>query len=402
VALFVAGCQAPAPVATAGSAPPAADVHAFAPLPPLPGDPANPVADDERAAHLGQRLFYDTGYSRDGSTSCASCHQPARAFADGLPSAHALGQGRRNTPALGLAAYQRWQGWGGRGDSLGTQALAAMQNPLEMGMDRLAAARRLLETEGPTYQALFGAAPAYASWPATGGADYDRLPEATRKAVEGVDRNLGNALGAYIRRLVPGPSAFDRYAMGDSSALTPEAQAGFQLFAGKARCAQCHDGPTFSDGAFHNLGLPQPLSQADHGRLDDLSALKADVFRGAEDLPAPGPDDDGRFRTPTLRDVSRTAPYWHAGTFATLEEVVDFDLAGGQVVPGKHYPGTRDPKLQAVGLTAAERQALLAFLRSLEMAPVGAPWGGPPEGQGAGVPTVKSIQPLVSVLLETR
>jgi cytochrome c peroxidase len=378
LALLLAGCQGPGLVTTAAADAPAPDVHAFAPLPPLPPDPDNPVADDERAAKLGQRLFYDPRYSKDGTISCASCHQPAHAFSDGQPTSHALGQGRRNTPALGLSAYQPWQGWGGRGDGLATQALAALENPIELGADRVAAARRLLATEGEAYRALFGAPPDTSGWPEQGGAGYDRLPKATREAVQGVAKHLGQALGAYVRRLVPGPSAFDRYAAGDATALAPEARLGFTLFAGKARCAICHAGPTFTDGKFHNLGLPQPLSQADHGRLDDLARLRLDVLRGPAPLPAADPDDDGRFRTPTLRDVTRTAPYWHAGTFASLAEVVDFDLAGGQVVPGKHYPGTRDAELQPVTLTAEERLALLAFLASLEMTPVPAPWGGPP------------------------
>ncbi len=418
-ALLAAGlaaqaCQAPPPVAVAGApsapavaaspvldaTPPVAPspvpdralMRKFSPLPPLPPDPTNPVADDEAAARLGRRLFYDPGYARGGGVSCATCHQPERAFADGLGVAVALGTGSRNTPSLLHAARFRWQGWGGRGDSLWCQALAALENPIEMAGDRVAVARRFLAREGEAYRSLFGAPPATSAWPPAGQPGepaYDDLSATERAEIDGVVARFGQALGAFMRRLEPGPSAFDRFVAGDEAALSPAAVRGFSVYAGKAKCAECHAGPLFSDGEFHNVGVMQSRGlNVDYGRAADLPRLLEDPFNGlgphaaaAGALPVPGPDDDGRFRTPTLRNVTATAPYWHNGSFPTLGLALDFDLAGGGAfLPEKHYfPGRQDEKLKPVSLAASERADLAAFLESLAAGSVPAPWGERPE-----------------------
>lgn len=353
LALLLAGCQAPT-----GNAPtdPRAAMRAFSPLPPMPPDPGNAVADDERAARLGKRLFFDPGYSKNGKVSCATCHQPEKAFTDGLPQGHGLGGGNRNTPSVQLAAYQHWQGWGGRGDALWTQSLAALTNPSEMGATPATIAQRVLETEATAYGEVFGAGHA---------------------AEAEVVANMGKALGAYMRKLTPGPAPFDRYVAGDDGALDARAIRGFALFTGKAGCAACHAGPLFSDGAFHNVGVPQSRGTQDHGRRDDLGKLAKDPFRAGDHAIADN-SEDGRFRTPGLRDVSRTAPYWHAGTFATLEAVLDFDLAGGGKARDHFFPGQQDEKLVPVALEREEREALLAFLNALEMGPVPGDWATAP------------------------
>ena len=362
----------------------------FSPLPPLPPDPTNLVADDEGAARLGRRLFYDPGYARGGATSCATCHQPERAFADGQGVATALRAGTRNTPSLLYAARFRWQGWGGRGDSLWCQAIAALENPAEMDGDRIAVARRFLAREAGAYQTTFGPPPDQAAWPAAGKPGepaYDALPAATRAEVDRVVAHFGQALGAFVRRLAPGPSAFDRFVAGDDAALSPAAVRGFAVFNGAARCATCHGGPLFSDGEFHNIGVMQARSlNVDHGRATDLPRLLVDPFNGAGRhaaravaLPAPTKADEGRFRTPTLRDVSATAPYWHNGSFPTLGLALDFDLAGGgaHLAERHFFPGVQDPELRPTPLRSEERADLLAFLASLAAGPVPAPWGAP-------------------------
>lgn len=364
----------------------------FSPLPPLPPDPTNPVADDEDAARLGRRLFYDAGYSRGGGVSCATCHQPERAFADGLGVAVALGTGQRNTPSLLHAGRFRWQGWGGRGDSLWSQSLAALENPIEMAGDRIAVARRFLDREGEAYRRLFGALPATNGWPAAGRPGepaYDDLPPAVRAEIDGVVARFGQALGAFMRRLEPGETAFDRYVAGDDTALSPAAVRGFGVYAGVAKCAECHSGPMFSDGDFHNIGIMQSRGlNVDYGRGTDLPRLLRDPFNGVGrhaattvPLPEPKQDDAGRFRTPTLRNVTATAPYWHNGAFPSLSLALDFDLAGGGAfLPQKHYfPGRQDDKLKPVSLTPGERADLVAFLESLAAGPVPAPWGARPE-----------------------
>jgi cytochrome c peroxidase len=354
--LLLAGCQAEPVAINNVPADPRSAMRAFSPLPPLPPDKGNAVQDDERAARLGQRLFFDPGYAKNGKVSCATCHDPAKAFTDGLPQGHGLGGGNRNTPTVLLAAFQRWQGWGGRGDSLWTQAIAALTNPSEMGATTQSAAKHLLATEAEAYREVFGPG---------------------HEAESEVVANLGKAMGAYMRKLVPGPAAFDRYVAGDDTAMDARAVRGFGLFTGKAGCAVCHSGPLFSDGDFHNIGVPQSRGTQDHGRRDDLIKLGKDAFRAGE-VPAADANDDGRFRTPGLRDVSLTPPYWHAGNFVSLEAVLDFDLAGGGKPLDHFFPGQQDEKLKPVALDEGEREALVAFLNALEMGPVPGDWATAP------------------------
>lgn len=406
-ALWVSACQpAPVPVAAAASPTPGpvgSDSSELIPamagtptpapatfkLAALPPDNTFPHADDDVAARWGQRAFYDTRLSSTGTFSCATCHQPDKSFTDGRPRATAIADGTRNTPSLLLAAYHKWQGWGGRADSLWAQSLAALENPKELGMDHVGIARYVLDHERTTYEQLYGPAPDASSWPAHGspGQDaYDRLPDATRRDIETVAARQGQALASYVRKLIPAPSAFDRYLAGDTGALTAQQQQGFDVFRGKASCVQCHKGPLLSDDDFHDLGTPLPIAPPyDEGRLEDLPKLLADPFSGAgayglvkRTLPASVPDDLGKFRTPGLRNVAVTAPYMHLGNFVSLAAVVDFDLAGGGNGSHHFFQGKVDPLLKPVNLTADERAALLAFLDSLTTGSVPAPWSGPP------------------------
>jgi len=156
--------------------------------------------------------------------------------------------------------------------------------------------------------------------------------------------NLARAIASYVRTLRSGDSPFDRFFAGDSTALSTEAREGFQLFVGRARCSLCHSGPTLTDRSFHNTGVAwRDGVLADSGR--------AAVTGTREAL--------GAFKTPSLRNVARTAPYMHDGSIATLEEVLEFYNDGGSVNP------YQDPDIHPLNLTTTERSALLAFLRSL-------------------------------------
>jgi cytochrome c peroxidase len=247
---------------------------------------------------LGRRLFFDRRLSRDNSTSCSSCHDPERAFSDGR--AVAVGvfgrAGRRNSPALINRGYGRLFFWDKRVATLEEQVLKPIEDPNEMDLPLAEAAARV------------GLAPG----------------------------EISRALASFVRSILSGGSPFDRYINGDRTALTPEQQAGLQVFRGKGNCTACHVGPNFTDEGLHNTGVAWR-----DGKLADDGA------------------GQGRFKTPTLREVSRTAPYMHDGSLATLEEVIEYYDRGGNQNPGL------DPELRPLRLTTAEKQSLAVFLRGL-------------------------------------
>lgn len=400
LALWLA-CASQAPP-TSGPASPAgwseaerALILSLSPLPPLPPSPGNPVADDPRAVQLGRAIFLDAGFSADGAVACATCHRPERYFTDGLPLAKGLGLGGRNAPTVVGSQWGAWFFWDGRADSLWAQALGPLESPVEHGFDRVRAARRVAERYTAEYEALFGPLPDLdpaAGFPAFGrpnpgdpaGPDHSAwtaMGEAQQQAVRTVFANLGRAVEAYERTLLPQESPFDRYAAalaqgdpGGGGALTPSQARGLELFVGDAGCINCHNGPLFADDAFHNLGLPQVANGGlDMGRAVGARRLLASEFNcasptsGAADCPElrylnpEFPDFIMAFKTPTLRNVAETGPYMHDGRFATLAEV----LAFYQELPGEPTLGHRELTLQPLRLPPEDLQALEDFLRSL-------------------------------------
>lgn len=384
----------------------------FSPLGAPPPDPTNRVADDPRAARLGQWLFFDAALSRDGSTSCATCHDPAQAFSDGRAVAHGLGEGRRRTPSLWNVAFQESFFWDGRADSLWAQALQPLEDESEMGGSRVDVARRVAGDPelARAYEALFGPLPELADparfpagarpMPRVGpsraqgepdprAAAWERMDPADREAVDRAFAGVGKALAAYQRRLVRGDAPFDRFVeglrTGDAElqgALPAEARRGFELFVGRANCRSCHHGPTFQDGAFHDLMLPGPEGGLpdDPGRYDGRSLVHSDPFNAAsahsDDPQGPAARrlregggssvDFGAFRTPGLRNVAERGPFMHRGHFMTLEEVVHYySTLEGAVRAHSHG----EPLLVALDLDAQESADLVAFLRSLTGAP---------------------------------
>lgn len=361
----------------------------------------NAWADSTQAARLGAALFTDTSLSGNGAVSCATCHDPARWFTDGLPRGSGVGTTRRHTPTLVGVARNRWYTWDGRRDTAWAQALVPLEQPAEHGTSRTDLARRVTSTHGEAYRAAFGDLPELT--------DPDRFPTGARPAsddpvadaawrgmhpadqavVNRVFVNAGKALDALERRLAPQPAAFDRYAEalldGDPTGgghLGPEAERGLALFLGKADCVLCHHGPTFSDGAFHNLGLPtQPGQEIDLGRGAGVREVLASEFRcgtpwsDASSCPElvyvdpTFPDFMGSFKTPTLRNVADTAPYMHDARFATLEEVLGFYSA----LPGAPSVGHRELTLRPLKLTTDETRALVAFLQALSAPSPGLP-----------------------------
>lgn len=389
-------------------------ILALGPLGEPPADPTNRFADDDEAAALGHALFFDPRLSGDGSVSCATCHEPSKAFTDGLAVSVGTGEGTRNAPTVLDAAHQRWLAWDGRADSLWSQALQPMERSFEMDGDRTAIVRTVLADPElrAIYESIFRPAPSV-EW-------LDALPERARPladdpkdpavqawaALSDEDReivdacfaNLGKALAAYQRRLRGGETSLDRFVRGLKegdrealAALSPEALAGLRLFVGQAGCIQCHEGPMLSDGEFHLVGVPQPGGgmPSDAGRFLGARIVKQDAFNAAgshSDDPngaaalrvstlAVSPESWGAFRTPSLRHVGRTPPYMHAGQMADLESVVRFYSTLEGAVQLDHH---REQVLVPLDLDEAESAALLAFLRSLDGPGPEPRWGVPP------------------------
>jgi cytochrome c peroxidase len=321
--------------------------------------PATTAADTSGPRiELGRALFFDARLSARGDVSCASCHQPDRQYADGRPASTGTGGVAltRNAPSLLDVGERQALFWDGRVASLEQQVFMPLLNPGEQGMASMEAVTRLLQSS-PEYAPRFAAAfPALRESPTADAA--------------------AKAIAAFERTLVSGDSAFDRYLRaGEDAAFDASARRGWELFRGAAGCAACHpaDLPRarLTDDDYHASPLPLPrralarlptlISQARalHGR-DDGQALGAQVARdGAlaslgRFLATLDPHDIGRFRTPSLRNVARTAPYMHDGSVATLERAVDLELY-------------RDdgPLRKPVQLSPQERADLLAFLRSL-------------------------------------
>lgn len=384
-----------------------AAIYRHSPPRAVPADPTDARADLPAAARLGQFLFFDRRLSGNGQVSCATCHDPARAFADGRALARGIALGTRNTPSVIDASLSPWFFWDGRADSLWSQALQPFENPREAGTDRLHIAH--LVADDPrlraAYQRIFGPLPHLddlARFPAHARPDGNaRLPAARawagmtaadQHAVNRLYSNLGKAIEAYERRLVDRSSPFDRYVAalraGRAAAqtvITPAAKRGLKLFVGSASCEPCHSGPAFSDGQFHNLGLPVLDGQApDQGRAAGIALLTASPFNGAgpfsDDrtgaardrityLPAPA-SQLGAFQTPSLRNVALTAPYMHDGRFATLAQVLDFYSEHGKGQHGR-LVGVREETANLVPSLGKQQQAdLIAFLCTLSGDPL--------------------------------
>lgn len=364
----------------------------------LPSDPSNVVGDDPRAVAFGHRLFFDTRLSANGKVACATCHQPERAFADRRPLAHGVGTARRNAMTILGTGYSPWFFWDGRADSQWAQALGPMESAVEHGGTRTQYAHLVVSDRSyrTTYEDLFGSVPNLSDrnrFPAAAGPVDDpglrrawgSMTAEDQQAITRVYVNMGKAIAAYERLLIPGPSRFDRYVeailSGDTpsaaSSFTPDEEAGLRLFIGRGHCTRCHNGPLLTNHGFHNTGLSHAPGRApDRGRWAGVEQVVRSEFNCLSrysDAPREAcvelrfikrsdPHFDGGFKTPTLRNVSRTSPYMHDGRFTTLRAVLD------------HYnnaPSRPDAPTELVPLSFsnAELAQLEKFLRTLDGQP---------------------------------
>ena len=354
----------------------------------VPADPTNKYADDARAAALGHKLFFDARFSSNGKIACSTCHQPAKLFQDGLPRARGLGLGDRRTPSIVGAAYSPWQFWDGRKDSLWAQAVTPVEDSAEMGSDRTYMAHRIQRYYRRDYETIFGPLPAgLAQLPRHAGpvkrraarAAWRSMTPAQRRAVSRVMANVGKALEAYERKLVPGAARFDRYAQAvlsghqarADSILTQQEAEGLRLFMGAGNCIECHNGPLFTNFSFENVGAPAvPGLPPDPGRSRGAKLVLKDEFNSAGPFSdargdslklrtlANGPSLLGAFKTPSLRNVARLAPYMHAGQLKTLKRVVAFYSRAPAAPLGRTL-------IAPLSLTAQQEAQLVAFLKTL-------------------------------------
>lgn len=278
----------------------------------------NPLT--EASVAMGKALFFDKRLSRDGTISCASCHFPERAFSDTI--ARSIGVdgriGMRNSPPLINLAWHSAFFRDGGVPTLEQQVIAPIHDPLEMdfSITRAAADLRYQEPYSTLSQRAYG------------------------KPMEAWE--LSRALAAYERTLVSGWSRYDRYLNGDASALSANELNGLELFRSDAlNCTACHSGFDLSDHGYHNVG--QYISYTDPGR-ERITLI---------------PSDNGKFKTPTLRNIGRTAPYMHDGALPTLEAVIEFFATGGLA------HANRDPEMRTFALNPQEKADLIAFLHAL-------------------------------------
>lgn len=289
------------------------------PAPPVPPD--NPQT--TRKILLGKQLYFDTRLSRDNTISCATCHSPTMGWSDKGPTSEGIGKqmGGRRAPPASNSAYNPLQFWDGRSPSLEDQAKGPIQNPIEMGNTHQVMIRTVNDIPGyvEEFKEVFGTTPIT------------------------VDQ-VAQAIAAFERTIVTTDSPFDRFAKGDETALTCLEKKGLEIFNGKGRCSCCHWGPNFSDGRFHNLGVP------------DIDPAKPDL--GRYEI-TKNPADKGAFKTPTMRDVGLRAPYLHTGGEKTVRDVIVFYNKGG----GFKNPNM-DPMMIPLGLSKFEIDALVAFLEN--------------------------------------
>ncbi len=277
---------------------------------------------------LGKFLYFDTRLSKDNTISCATCHHPARGWTDLVPTEKAVGfEGRvgpRNSPVVLNAAFSRKQFWDGRARSLEEQALGPIQADVEMNMSLDELIPKLKKIKG--YKPLFEKA----------------YPN------EGITKDtVAKAIASFERTVIATEAPFDNYIKGDKSAISKEAQKGFELFKGKAHCTDCHDGWNFSDGSFHNIGLKDGEL---HGKELGRYNVKA------------RPAWYGVFKTPTLRDVTKSYPYFHDGSVKTLKEATAICAGGGRF---SHNVKNKSDVIVDRHLSDDEIDAIVTFMKTL-------------------------------------
>lgn len=287
----------------------------------LTAHPQNPTTAAKVA--LGEQLFFDTRLSDDGKFACVTCHLPEMGWTDGkkLSEKHNGKLNKRHSPTMYNVGYALDWYWDGRKKTLEDQIFAAWTGQVGATPDKIAAALAAVPAYKDAFQKAFNETP-----------NKDNIPK---------------ALASFLRiTLRSGNAPWDRYEAGDKTAVSEDAIKGQAIFAGKAKCVVCHAPPLYSDMKYHNIGVGyKDVKTPDVGR-----------FKVSQNVA-----ETGAFKTPGLRNVTKSAPFFHDGSASTVEEAVDFMLAGGHRANNDHI----DPLLTPVTLTDDERKQLLTFIESL-------------------------------------
>jgi len=329
------------------------------------GLPAVPIPEDNPQTPakiaLGDKLFHEKRFSADGTIACSSCHEEEKAFTDGLALAEGIDdkKGTRNTPTVVNAAYYETQFWDGRRDSLETQALDPLVNPVEHGLESHDKVLEVVRND-PEYleqfKEVFGVS-----------ADQITMDHVTK------------AIASFERTQVSGNSPFDRYLYGgEEDAISESAKRGLKVFRNKGRCVDCHtieqSFATFTDNEFHNLGVG--FDRIEDNMYELVARFRESKKGDGEDIDVSiltdeavselgrytvtlSPQDVGRFKTSTIRNIAVTAPYMHDGSEKTLMDVVEFYDKGGNDNP------LLDGGIRELNLTEQEKKDLVAFMRTL-------------------------------------
>src|SRR5436190_22162617 len=292
-ALFIAACSSNVRQSTGGFTP---DIQSLPPQlatsEPMPIPADNPMTPEKVA--LGRQLFFDERLSVDGSRSCYSCHVCEHGLTDGLPKAIGAGNKQlpRSSPTLWNIGYHKEFYWDGRSPSLEKQALAAWTGA-NMGAkaDEIVAKLNTFQDYKSQFQKVF--------------------------QTDATQDNVVKAIAAFERTIISGNTAWDRWKAGDNTAISQSAWRGWNIFQA-IKCNNCHDGVLFTDQLYHNVGIGIDQKEPDVGRFKVTNK----------------PEDTGAFKTPTLRDIAKSAPYFHDGSAKTLDEAVDIILGGGK--PNEH------------------------------------------------------------------
>ncbi len=374
------------------------------PLGSVPADPSSAVADDADAAHFGRWLYFDDRFSDGGTVSCATCHDPAQGFGDGRTISEGISTTNRHAPSILNTAYNRWMYWDGRCDSHWCQALGPIEDPREMGFTRLQVAHLLAADDdlSAAYSVVFAPLPDLsdpARFPPAGRpmADitdplhiaWDSMTAEDQVTINTIFTNVGKAIAAYERLLIRGNSPFDSFAeaivtgTGDLDAISDSAKRGLRLFLGEGRCFACHSSPAFTNQEFHNIALPR-VSGIDNeslGRATGIGELLANPFNGSGEFSddpesvmvkldhlVDSPEQNGQFKTGSLRNLLSTPPYMHGGHFADLTEVVTHYSE----MDDKPLTGHREELLYPLYWTDDQIADVVAFLETLEGEPLDA------------------------------
>ncbi len=289
----------------------------------IPAD--NPLTPEK--VELGRMLYFDKRLSADGTVSCASCHNPKMGWTDNAVVSTGIHgkKGGLSAPTVVNATYMGLQFWDGRAATLEEQSLGPLVNMLEMGNpshDNVVKACGSIAGYASYFEKAFGSP----------GIDKDRIAK---------------AIASFERTVLGGNSKYDRYTFGEADAMNASEIRGRDLFFGKANCTRCHAGPNFSDSMFHNLGVGQSKPKPDMGRFAVTKAK----------------EDKGAFKTPTVRDITKTGPYMHDGSETTLEAVVEFYNKGGIKNPNL------DVRMEPLNLNDQEKADLVAFMKALDSDP---------------------------------